>query len=157
MLPGLEIQDTRRCTPSSCPGLTSSPNLRLGSSWLGRILDFDVWERQMFPETGRLQFCNSRGLVRSVQRLFPTDPESHRSPFLISSWNFWATASSPPCSSVRQSQYGRIDSTRTLAISGAVFSVTSLTSTCLVGDSGVFVRSHVILKSLRMGLNAKLL
>src|SRR5438132_9143978 len=69
MLPGLEIQDTRRCTPSSCPGLTSSPNLRLGSSWLGRILGLDVWERQMFPETGRLQFCNSRGLVRSVQRL----------------------------------------------------------------------------------------
>src|SRR2546422_2443397 len=68
MPPGLEIQDTRRCTPSSCPGLTSSPNLRLGSSWLGHILDFDVWERQMFPETGRLQFCNSRGLVRSVRR-----------------------------------------------------------------------------------------
>src|SRR6266566_1919077 len=69
MLPELDIQDKRRCTPSSYPGLTSSPNLRLGSSWFGRILDFDVWERQMFPETGRIQFCNSRGLVRLVRRL----------------------------------------------------------------------------------------
>src|SRR5213593_5178572 len=93
----------------------------------------------------------------SPTTLFPTDPESHRSPFFSPSLNFCATASSPPCSSVRQSQYGRIDSTYTLEISGAVFSVTSLISTCLFSFSDVPARSHVILKYLRTGLNPKLL
>src|SRR5713101_10135762 len=69
MLPALGTQDTRRCTLSSCAGLASSPNLRLGSSCFGRILCLDILELQMFLENERLLPRNSQGLVRLVRRL----------------------------------------------------------------------------------------